>query len=78
LIFPSQLFPTNFFDGSNVEIAMAACPPPRPVKQKTAGTVSRPGFAPDPQPSTFQPGTVALTGSLHGPFSPRVFTQRSQ
>jgi hypothetical protein len=24
------------------------------------------------------PAMVALTGSLHGPFSPRVLTQRSQ
>jgi hypothetical protein len=27
---------------------------------------------------SFQPGIVALTGSLHGPLSPRVLTQRSQ
>jgi hypothetical protein len=26
----------------------------------------------------FHPAMVALTGSLHGPFSPRVLIQRSQ
>ena len=46
---------------------------------------ARGGRAPQPCPCPpvnwpvlFHPAMVALTGSLHGPLSPRVFTQRSQ